>query len=1017
LSASGTFPRQKATLLAAIGACLLWPGSASALDPEWTVAQYLRERWTAERGYPGGPVHAIVQTPDGYLWVAGERGLVRFDGQTFRLFAADHDAPGAGDGVLGLAVDGRGELWGRLQAPALGRLAGGALRIGPSGPDARGAVITAMHARRDGSLLVATLGQGILVVQGTAFSTLVPATDIPNSFVLSMAEAGGVLWLGTRDSGLLRVEPSGVTRVTAGLPDLKVNALAAVGEAELLVGTDRGLARWTARGIDQDAHLASVGTTPVLATTRDVDGSIWIAAGTRGLLRLARGRVERLESGGEAASVTTVFEDRERNIWVGTDRGVERLRDGVFLSYSAHEGLPAGAAGAVHVDDTGATWVAHAAGGLFEVRDGIARRVPLPALDGDVIYSIAGSARELWLARQHGGLTRLSREAGGLSVRTFTTRDGLPQNSVYAVCRARDGSIWAGTLSGGVVHLGAGRPRVYTTADGLTSNTVNAIAEGEGGVMWFATPTGVNALTPGGWRRYTRADGLPSNDAHTLFVDSARRLWIGTSDGVGFVDRGQLQVPASVPVSLRRAVVGIAEDRLGWLWISTAERVLRVRLEKLAGGVVSSADVSEYGVEDGLTALEGVRRFRSVVADPHGRVWMATIRGLSAADPVHAAATAAPPAVHVTSLVVDGEPLAVGSDIAPGSRRVAFGFAGVSLARPDAVRYRYRLDGFDVEWSDIVSVREAVYTNLAPGSYRFRVMASGGDGSWSGAEASLPFAVLPALWQTRWFQWMLASVVLLAVAGLYQLRLRQVARQMNARFEERLSERTRIAQDLHDTLLQGFISASMQLHVAADSVPADLPARKSLAAVHALMRQVIAQGRQAVRGLRAEPDAGLMLDDAFARLPAELAPGSPVEFDIQVVGDRRALHPLVYEGVYRIGREAVVNAYRHADARRIEVALEYGPAEFCLQVRDDGRGMDEPTQRAGRDGHWGLAGMRERADDIGARLTLWSRAPVGTGIELAIPNALAHRRPRPEGRDASWFNRFTRRQSPGAGDR
>jgi signal transduction histidine kinase/ligand-binding sensor domain-containing protein len=1003
-------------LAVAAGAWLFSAADVSALDPEWTVAQYLRERWTAERGYAGGPVHAIAQTPDGHLWIASERGLVRFDGLTFRLLAADHDAPGSGAGVLGLAVDRRGELWARLRAPALGRLAGGVLRTGPSAPDDRGAVVTAMYARRDGALLVATLGQGVLVVDGGSFSTLVPAAAIPNSFVLSMAETDGALWLGTRDSGLLRVEPSGITRVTGGLPDTKINTMIALGGAELLVGTDRGLARWTRDGIVRDADLSQVGEHPVLSMVRDADGGLWVAAGVRGLVRIARGRAEWLEIVEGPASITTVFEDRERNIWVGSDRGLERLRDGIFLSYSTREGLPPGAAGAVHVDDAGVTWVAHSAGGLFELRGGRARRVPLPGLDGDVIYSIAGDAGQLWLGRQRGGLTRVTRRSRELTVETLTTRDGLPQNSVYAVCRARDGSVWAGTLSGGVAHLGRTHPRVYTTADGLTSNTVNAIVEGADGVVWFATPTGVSALTPGGWRRYTRADGLPSNDANTLFEDSAGRLWIGTSAGVAFVERGHLQVPAAAPPSLRHATLGLAEDRLGSLWISTTERVIRVRLEKLAGGVVSDADVSEYGVADGLTALEGVRRFRSVAAGPRGRVWIATIRGLSAADPVHAVAAAFPPAVQVTSVAVDGEPWPIGRDIRAGSRRVVFGFAGISLARPDGVRYRYRLDGFDDTWSDVVAAREAVYTNLSPRDYRFRVMASGSDGSWSGAEASLALAVAPAIWQTRWFQWSMVSVLIASAWGVYRFRLRQLSRRMSSRFEERLAERTRIAQDLHDTLLQGFVSASMQLHVAADSVPEGSPARTSLARVDALMRKVIEQGRQAVRGLRVEPSAGGTLDQAFARLPAELAPESPVAFDVEVSGDPRALHPLVYDGVYRIGREAVVNAYRHAGAQHIQVALEYGDREFRLRVHDDGSGMDEPVRRDGRDGHWGLAGMRERAEDIGARLTLWSRAPAGTGVELAIPDVVAYRSTPAEPHRPGWFRRAKGRQASGAGD-
>lgn len=1008
MSGSSTCRRPLALGLAAVAA-LAWPSIAAALDPGWALTQYLRNRWSVERGYLGGAVHALAQTPDGYLWVAGERGLVRFDGLSFHLVPVRGAAPDAGNAILGLAVSGDGQLLARLRAPVMGRLRDGVLDTEPSGTGEGAAVVTAMLTRRDGAVVLATLGQGILVVQAGTVSTLLAPAAITNSFVLSMAELDGVLWLGTRDSGLVRVDGSGATRFAGGLPDLKVNALVADGDG-LLVGTDRGVARWRDSAVVADASLAALAGIPALALTRDADGGLWVAAGGQGLLRLAAGRLERLDHADERVAVTAVFEDRERNLWVGSDRGLERLRDGVFQSYSVGQGMPPGPPGAIHVDERGQPWFTHDAGGLYRLADGRVSQVTADGWRRDALYSLAGSGRELWIGRRHGGLTRLLLDAAPFSRTTFTTADGLPQDSVYAVCRARDGSVWAGTVSGGAAHLRGNRARVYTVADGLASNTITSILEDGAGVMWFGTPNGVSALTPGGWRRFDRADGLPANDVHTLLADAGGRIWVGTSAGVGLVEHGRVRAARTLPARLRAPVFGLAVDRLGWLWVSTSDRVLRVHVERLIEGAVGESDVTEYGVADGLLAVEGVRRFRAMAASPSGRIWIATRRGLSAADPVRAAAETYTPVARVSSISADGEQVTAGGRVPAGRRRVTVAYDGVSLAVPERVRFRYRLDGFDSDWNTPVAAREAVYTNLPPGAYRFRVIASAGGGVWTGSEAAMPFVVEPELWQTGWFLSAVLFVALGGTWGLYRLRVRHVSRQLAARFEERLAERTRIAQELHDTLLQGFVSASMQLHVAASDVPDALPARASLVRVHRLMRQVIDDGRGAVRGLRSEQPAARPLDQALLALPAELAIDSNVEYRVTVGGTPRPLHPLVHEGVYRIGREAVVNALRHADARRIDVVIDYAGREFRLAVRDDGRGIDEPTRRDGRVGHWGLTGMRERADEMGARLTLWSRAHAGTGVELVIPDAVAYRA-RTRARGDRWPWRWRRRKA------
>jgi signal transduction histidine kinase len=300
---------------------------------------------------------------------------------------------------------------------------------------------------------------------------------------------------------------------------------------------------------------------------------------------------------------------------------------------------------------------------------------------------------------------------------------------------------------------------------------------------------------------------------------------------------------------------------------------------------------------------------------------------------------------------------------------------------------------------------EANYTNVPPGRYRFRMMATNPDGAWSTDEAALTFEVDPLFWQTWWFKLSLVAASVACMLALYRIRMRQVTGRINMRFQERLAERTRIAQELHDTLLQGFLSASMQVHVAADSLPDDSKAKPVLTRALEMMRQVVEEGRNSVRGLRSPQSDSLDLEHAFSRIQRELVAGEhtggEIDFRVIVEGERKPLNPVLRDEVYRIGREALLNAFRHAQAETIEMKLTYSPKRFSVAVRDDGRGIDPAILHSGRDGHWGLSGMRERADRIGARLHVMSSATAGTEVDLYVPSHVAfqhHSKP-------SWFRK------------
>ncbi len=302
-----------------------------------------------------------------------------------------------------------------------------------------------------------------------------------------------------------------------------------------------------------------------------------------------------------------------------------------------------------------------------------------------------------------------------------------------------------------------------------------------------------------------------------------------------------------------------------------------MRRDKLLDGILREGDLREYRMEDGLRGVEGVRRHQSVFRDTAGRIWFSLNRGISVVDPARLASTSAPVPVHIQTLSADGGAVDLTGPVhVPGGRRrITFGYAGISLSVAERVRYRYRLDNFERDWNGPVAGREAAYTNVGPGSYRFRVMASNSDGVWSGNETTIPFVVDPLFWQTWWFLAGVSAALGITVVSLYRLRLHQMTRRLNRRFEERLAERMRIAQELHDTLLQGFISASMQLYVATDRLPPDSRVRPSLNNALELVRRVIEEGRNAVRGLRSSHRSSPDLEQAFSRVGDEFAASEP----------------------------------------------------------------------------------------------------------------------------------------------
>jgi len=968
--------------------------NAYGLDPNRSLSQYVREHWNTESRFPGGAVNAIAQTTDGYLWIGTDRGLFRFDGFNFMqvLFSSIVDASKVP--ILGLLTDASGNLWVRVQGSDVLRLKNGKFESVDYGAGRPGSHVTAVSTDRNGAVLISDVIQGTFRFRGENPQRLATPNMVPGSSpVISVAEASeGSLWLGTLGAGLFLLGNDPAAAVNTGLPERKVNCLLPISKEDLWVGTDNGLYRWNGKDFCRMALPYRLGNVQVLSLLRDRDSNVWVGT-ARGLLRINANGIsfsEEKDLGGSGA-INALFEDREGNVWVGGGRGFGRIRDTVFMTYSSATDSRFERAGPIYVDAAGRTWFAPGQGGLYTLKDGHIQPVSTTLPANDVVYSITGRGDEMWIGRQRGGLTRLQVRNGSVTSQTYTNADGLAQNSVFVVLKSRDGSVWAGTLSGGVSRFQNGRFTTYTAASGLAANTVSSILEARDGTMWFATSNGLSSLSNGQWKTYRKRDGFPSASINCLFEDSSGTLWGGTSAGLAFLVSGNIQVP-SLPDVLREPIFGMTEDKNGWLWIATSNHVLQVARDKLLQGNVEPGDIREYSAADGLPNNEGVNRSRSVLRDSEGRIWISLKGGLSVVDPSHLA-TSWPPAIpHVEAVTADGVAInPIDSTRIPAARkRITFAYTALSLAVPERIRFRYFLEGFDHQWSEPNAVREAVYTNLGPGMYRFRLLASNSYGEWNGSESVVAFEVEPAFWQTWWFRTTLPLLMACIVLVLYRLHLHRLTRELNMRFEERLDERTRIAQDLHDTLLQGLISASMQLHVVADQMPADSAAKPKLSRLLELMRRVIEEGRNAVGGLRL-PQRGLLdLGEAFSQIQKEFVGHDEAEFHVIVEGTPRPLHPFIRDEIYRIGREALTNAFRHSRAKTIEVELEYATDELRVLVRDSGIGFDPKVLQFGRDGHWGLSGMRERAKRIDARLRVLTRLAAGTEVELTVPGHLSY---------------------------
>ena len=969
---------------ALLTATIIGPGApATARNVSGDVSQYGHAKWTLRDGGLRGYPRSVAQTRDGFLWLATDFGLQRFDGVRFTSWE-----PPPGSSLPGvparLLATRDGGLWiGTDQG--LARWNGGALSIyrefdgefvSALAEDSHGAVWAGTHGVQDNARLCSIQGENVDCHgdEGTL-----------GRFVLALHEdEAGELWVGA-DSGLWRWGEAAPTEYAGAGPFSTINALADDGGGAIVVSTTRQLDRLvdgTLEPFPVDTGLERVTPTSLL---RDRRGGLWIGTPDNGLLHLHDGRTHRFgrADGLSGDFVGDIFEDREGNVWVATFGGLDRFRVIAAGRLSTRQGLDNDALLSVLATSDGDVWMSTVSG-LKRWSDGVVQgySLPGPGANGGVGSLFEDSHGRIWASSLLG---LFSFEPGARPVRA-----SLPTRYVQAFAEDAGGTLWVSDLTSGLFGLrgddAEGVP--WSTFGG---NHARALFADPSGGLWLGfVGGGVSRLENGRVQRtYTTADGLGAGDVNNIHDDRDGALWVATEGGLSRIAGGRVETLDARNGLPCDAVKWSIEDDTGALWLQMDCALVRVEQDELDEWIsdpASSVDVVAYDASDGALGyadLGGYGPKVSRAAD--GRLWFAGFDGVGIVDPRALPSNPVPPPVHIEQIVADGVTHAppAAARLPARVRDVSIEYTALSLGAPEKVAFRYRLEGRDDDWVEAGNRRQAFYTDLPPGSYRFRVIAANDRGLWNEDGAAWAFSIAPAYYQTNVFRLAVVASVILGLTLLYRLRLRRVTAQLQARLQERLDERARVAQALHDTLFQGFVSSSMQLYAVADEI-ADQGARSKLTRVLRRMHRIIEEGRESVSGLRI-PDDGDSLESALARDAEHFKGERQIDVRLAVKGHPRPLDPLARDAVYQISREALANTFRHARAKHVEVDVEYSRGELTVRVRDDGRGIAPPIVDEGRPGHFGLPGMRERAEQMGAVLRLWSREGAGTEVEIHVP--------------------------------
>jgi signal transduction histidine kinase/ligand-binding sensor domain-containing protein len=987
-------------------------GTASALDPHRLISQYAHTVWRVQDGFPHGP-HMITQTSDGYIWIAGG-GLLRFDGVTMTPVLPQKSFP-TDAGINWLLGSRDGSLW-MATYHGLYRLKDGEAF---SLPIKRGGVQSIIEDH-DGAIWITRSRVGgvegaLCRIVGNDLECYAKGKSDgnPASFATSLAEDGsGDLWFGCQM--LCRWDGSSISHYMQeqmdhpsgdGVVGLAAGAAGSVWVAMDGVGPGLGVRHYSNGSFMSYVVPGFDGATiRSAALLLDRDQTLWVGTESQGLYHIHDGRADHYGAaqGLTGERVNSIYQDREGNLWITTDKGVDLFRDTPIVSFASTEGLIGGSeVSAVLARNDNSLWVG-LRGALGLVRpDSVSL---ITSADGrpiqDVYALFEDHLGQVWLGINTTVMVHQLGRFFGIKGQDGSRLEKI--GKIFSFTEDIDGNIWAIAYDDPklITHLLRIRDRRVQEDIQIKSVVPQAhfLGADPAGGIWIGTGDGKLAHYVNGVANIVTSgrSGAPSVMMFGFSVDSAGVVWGATSVGLYRWDHGTLSVMDShngLPCS---GVTAALTDNSGSLWLDAKCGYLRIPAGDLANWVArpdAQVTVTTLSALDGADpGWNGDRIQPSAARSPDGRLWFVGLSSLQMIDPGRSYKNPMPPPVHVEGLIADEKSYSSASPITlpPLTRDIRIDYTALSFVLPQRMGFRYILEGRDRGWQNPGLRRQAFYSDLRPGSYRFRVIASNNDGVWNKTGATLDFKVAAAWYQTIWFRSLCVIAGVLLLWAIYRLRVRQIAGNMKSRFDERLAERTRIARDLHDTLLQTIQGSKLVADDALSATTDQSHMRQAMEKLSAWLGRATEEGRAALNSLRSSTTEVNDLADALRRGLEDCRIHCSMEVSLEVSGQVQELHPIVRDEIYRIGYEAIRNASVHSQATQLRVELSYAQ-DLSLLIIDNGVGIDPDIAHRGKPGHFGLQNMRERAARIMGKFSIESSASSGTVVTLTVPGGIIYR--------------------------
>ncbi len=987
----------------------------------------------------------ILQDDQGFMWFGTQYGLNRYDGYKFKVFLHDPADPRSLSGVFITALfkDRSGVLWVGCNQfldkydPATETFTH--YRI--EAPHAKAEQLTILRISQDstGLFWLATTN-GLFAFDPVAGVVGTYRHDANNPLSLSSNDVKssgedreGNFWVVTRE-GLDKFDRK-TGSVLLHVPQYEPR--------ESLFYEDRYGIFWLIHALGNGLAVLDRKTnklTPIrlrkspssptalsgfVAILEDRDGVLWLGSQGGGLFRFDRDHHRfiqyRNESGNPNSlaedSVISLYQDSGENIWVGTGAQGPNLFSRKKTTFESLPLLPGTAeyardtlVGAVLKDKNGDLWMGQRI--LRRLRPEVDEpSIYVTKAFGNINHVISMTEDHsggIWVGTFGDGLSRVDEKTGQVKTYRHDAADpsSLSSNIVPSLLIDHSGALWASTWDG-LDRFDSKTNRFTVYRPGLEGAPLYmGITEDSHGVLWIGTDAhGVQRFDPATNQFSLYAHDVANQSTvsdsrvNSVFIDHAGGMWLATQNGLDKFDPASgVAQPFYERDGLSGNVVAcIREDGEGKLWMSTNKGI--------SSFDPRSRSFRNYFTSDGLPGPD-LTAWPTCFKSPDGEMFFGGFSGGVAFHPNQITETTWTPPVVLTDLRVLGHGVGVGQKsplkkVITQSNEVVLNhnqtmlsleFSALSYLNPSSTRYRYKLDGLDADWNQTGSNQRVVtYTSLPAGKFTFTVQAATGHGAWSEPGATLLIQILPAWWNTWWFRCMYVSLLLLLASLLYWYRVHQLTQQYSIRLEERVGERTRIARDLHDTLLQGFHGLMLRFQVATGMIPEGSKARTVLEDALDRADILLSASRDRIRDLRHETGPVTPLAEALAEAGREFQKDSPIAFGVVVTGVQRELNSMIRDEMFLIGREAIVNSFCHSQGSRVEVEVDFDRSAVRLRIRDNGRGIPEDTLRAGGSvGHWGLSGMRERAEKMGARFRLWNRSGAGTEVEVTVPGAIAY---------------------------